>query len=88
MTTPNTLFFLALLSLFWGIVSSIRICSWLEARDVKINLIFIRFLIIKYVNQYREMSREETGRVGPFFYHYIIAMNVALVCGVAGLILR
>jgi len=79
-TTSNTFFFLALLSLIWGVVSSLRITAWLSRRGVKINYVFIRLMIIKYVHQYREMSCAEFGQVGPLFYHFIIAMNAALVC--------
>ena len=25
------------------------------------------------------ITREETGRVGPLFYHYVVPLNVALV---------
>ena len=88
MTVSNTFLFLACVSLFWGIVTSLRIMSWLQKRGVKINFIFIRLYILKYVSQYREMSRAENGYVGPLFYSYIIAMNTALVCAIVGLVLR
>jgi len=88
MTTSNTFLVLAFLGLAWGIANMIRITAWLQRRGVKINTVFLRILIIKYVHQYREMSRAEFGRVGPLFYNYVIAMNVALVCAVAGLATR
>lgn len=88
MTTSNTFLFLALLSLIWGVASSIRIAAWLQRRDVKISFVFFRLLILKYVHQYREMSRAEFGQTGPLFFHYIIAMNAALVCAVMGLAMR
>ncbi len=84
MTTSNTFFFLALLSVIWGIASSIRITAWLSRRGVKITYFLLRLMIIKYVSQYREMSRAEFGQTGPLFFHYIIAMNAALVCTVIG----
>jgi len=83
-TTSNTFFFLALLSVIWGIASSIRITAWLSRRGVKITYFLLRLMIIKYVSQYREMSRAEFGQTGPLFFHYIIAMNAALVCTVIG----
>ena len=88
MTTSNTFLFLAILSMAWGVATSIRITSWLQKRGVKINYFLIRMMIIKYMQQYREMSRAEFGYVGPLFYNYVIAMNVALVCAVIGLALR
>ncbi len=88
MTTSNTFLFLAILSALWGVVSSIRITAWLQRRGVKINYFLLRLLIIRYVHQYREISRAEFGHVGPYFYHYVIAMNATLVCAVVGLVLR
>lgn len=72
----------------WGIISSICITSYLSKHGVKINYIFIRILIIKYVHQYAKMTREENNKPGPWFYSYIISMNLALVFAIIGLILR
>ncbi len=44
-----------------------------------VNFIWIRVLIIKYLGQYAKITREETGRVGPLFFHYVVPLNVALV---------
>jgi len=88
MTPSNTFLVLAVLGLAWGIANMIRITAWLQRRGVKINDLFLRVLIIRYVHQYREMSRAEFGQVGPLFYNYVIAMNVALVCAVMGLVMR
>lgn len=88
MLISNVLIGVALASLAWGIVSSLVITDALQKRGVKIKWIFLRIMIIKYVSQYREMTRTETGRTGPWYYSFIIAMNVALVTAVLGLILR
>ncbi|MBU0743420.1 hypothetical protein KKG45_13705 [bacterium] len=88
MATSNTFLFLAILSVAWGVATSLRITAWLQKRGVKINYVFIRMMIIRYVHQYREMSRTEFGHAGPLFYNYVIAMNIALVCAVIGLALR
>jgi hypothetical protein len=88
MLLSNVLLGIALVSVAWGIVSSLVIADALQKRGTKINWIFLRILIIKYVGQYRDVTRKETGRTGPWFYSYIIAMNVALLTAVSGLILR
>ena len=36
-------------------------------------------LILNYLGQYRKVTLEETGRVGPLFYHYVIPLSIALV---------
>ena len=57
-------------------------------RGLPVNWIFLRVLIIKYVSQYRALTVQETGRVGPLFYWFVISMNVALVCVIAGLVVH
>jgi hypothetical protein len=88
MLLSNVLLGIAFVSIAWSIVSSLVITDALQKRGVKINWIFLRIMIIKYIGQYREVTRKETGRTGPWFYSYIIAVNVALVTAIGGLILR
>jgi len=88
MALSSVLLAIALVSVVWGVVSSIVITSALNNRGVKINWIFLRIMIIKYVGQYRDVTRKETGRTGPWYYSYISAMILALVTAIIGLILR
>lgn len=85
----NILFYIAIVSALCGVVLAMMIVNALQKRGVKINWIFLRILILsKYLGQYRDITRQETGRTGPLFYLYIIAMNLALVTAIAGLVLR
>ena len=79
---------LAILSVVWGIVSSMIIVSYLSRRDVKINFLFIRILILKYIHQYHQLTRQETGKPGPWFYSYVVSMLLALAFAILGLSLR
>lgn len=88
MAVSTVLITIALISAVWGVVSSLMIADALQKRGVKINWIFLRIMIIKYVGQYRDVTRKETGRTGPWFYSFVIAMNLALVTAIVGLILR
>ena len=83
----NTIFFMALASAVWGVVSSIVITSFLARRGVTINYIFIKVLILKYVHQYRKITMQENGRPGPWFYSFVISMNLALVLTIVGIVL-
>jgi hypothetical protein len=78
----------ALVSVIVGIVFMIMIVSFLSKRGIKINYIFIRLYIIKYIHQYRKITLEENGKPGNLFYAFIISMNLALVLAVIGIILR
>jgi hypothetical protein len=70
---------LAILGIIWGVVSSVVIASFLSKRGIKINLLFFRILVLKYIHQYHSITRQENGKPGPWFYSYIISMNLALV---------
>ena len=84
----NLFFILALVSVVLGIVTMIRIVSFLSKRGVKINYLFIRLFILRYVNQYRKITIEENGKPGPWFYRFIISMNLALLFAVVGIVLK
>ena len=71
-----------------GCLSSLMIADALQKRGVKVSFLFLRVMILKYVGQYREITRTESSRTGPWYYSFIIAMNLALVTAIAGLILR
>jgi len=87
--TMSTVFFiLALISVACGIAASVMIASFLSRRGIKINYLFIRLFIFRYVRQYRRMTMEETGKPGPLFYWFITSWNLALVFAIVGIILE
>jgi len=81
-------FISALVSAIFGIIFMIMIASFLSKRGIKINYVFLRLYIIKYIHQYRKITMEENGKPGNLFYAFIVSMNLALVLAVIGIILR
>jgi len=79
---------LAVLSALWGVVDAILMAVALDRRGIPVNMLLFRLYFFRYLSQYKEATLSETGRVGPLYYSYIAAMNVALVCAAIGLILR
>ena len=72
---------IGVLSIIIYIISTIMIYTFLEKRNEKIeNFIFIRLFIFLYVNKYKIITKNETGKVGYLFYSWLISINVALVC--------
>jgi len=69
---------LILASGIWATIASMLILRFLEKHSIPVNFLFLRLLIFRYLGQYRKLTIEETGRVGNLFYHYVIAMNIAL----------
>jgi hypothetical protein len=82
------IFVLAILSAGWGIISSILIASFLSKRGIKINLLFFRILVLKYIHQYHQITKQENGKPGPWFYAYIVSMNLALVLAILGFVFK
>ena len=88
MYISNLFFGMALISVGWGIVSMIAMTNFVSERGTKINFFLYRIYIIKYVNQYKQITQEEDGRPGPWFYSFLISMNFALVLTIVGAILK
>jgi len=84
----NYLGVLACMSIAWGVVSSINIASFLAKRGTKINFLFIRVLILKYIHDYYKITKQENGKPGFWFYSYIVSMNLALVLAIVGVLLK
>ena len=81
-------FILAIISVICGIVFSLMITSFLSRHGIKINYVFIRLYLLKYIHQYRKITVEENGKPGNLFYAFIVSMNLALVFTIIGIILR
>ena len=77
-------FALAIVFAGWAVVSSIVISSFLSKRGVKINLLFFKILVLKYIHQYHRITVQENGKPGPWFYSYIISINLALIFAILG----
>jgi hypothetical protein len=83
MSTTIFLAVMAGIAVVWFIVSSMMIVNELMKRKHKIHFIFINLKLPVYAQRYKKITLEETGKVKPLFCHWIIAINTALVFGVA-----
>ena len=88
MEISNLFFGLGLVSAAWGIVSMIAITNFVAERGAKINFFLYRIYIFKYVNQYKQITEAENGKLGPWFYAFIVSMNLTLVFVIIGAILK
>ena len=79
---------LAIISVLWGVVSSIKIIMYLSERGFKINYFLLKLLIIKYARQYYILTKGEEGKPGPWFYSFVGSMNLGLVLAIIGLVLK
>lgn len=84
----NILLILALVFVGLFVVFSIMIVNEVSKRGVKINFFLLRLYIIKYIHQYKQITKQETGKIGPLYYPCIVSVNLALVCAIVGLVLK
>lgn len=78
----NVLIGIMVICAVWAVVASILIARDLGNRGVPVSFFWLRLMILKYLHQYSKITREETGHVGPLFYHYVVPLNVALVIAI------
>ncbi len=88
MSASDVFLAIALICVGWGIVSAMVIVSFLRSRGVKINWLLLKLWLIKYVSQYEELTRKETGKSGAWYFSYVTSMLMALGAAVVGIILK
>ena len=88
MDISNLFFGFALASVSWGIVSMIAITNFVAERGTKINFFLYRIYVIKYVSQYKRMTEDENGKPGPWFYSFVVSMNLAWMFAIVGFVLK
>jgi hypothetical protein len=84
----NMILVLAMVAVGIGVVTSMMIVHEVSKRGVKINYPLLRLYIIKYIHQYGQMTRQETGKAGALFHLCTGSYSAALVLAVAYLIIR
>lgn len=86
METATVFIALCVLCAFWNIAISLMVYSYLKERGVSVSFLWLRVMAPKYAFQYREITHSETGKAGPLFYHWIVSINLALVCAAIGIV--
>jgi hypothetical protein len=84
----NILLVLAIVFVGLFVIFSIMIVNEVSKRGIKINFFLLRLYIIKYIHQYKQITKQETGKIGPLYYPCIVSVILALVCGIVGLVLK
>lgn len=82
MSSEIVLIQLMLMAALWHVISSLMIYNYLRDHGENVNFIMIRLLMFRYTAEYKKITLEEQGRVGPLFYHWLISINVALVAAI------
>jgi hypothetical protein len=85
----NILMTVAVASALFAVASAVMIGVMLQNRGFAADWVWFSVkLLTRYLSQYREITHQETGRVGPLFYAFTVAINLAPVTAISSLILR
>jgi len=77
----------AVLAAFYHVVATLLIYENLRRRGLPVSFLWLRLFAPKYAGQYKRLTKQETGRTGPLFYHWVVSINTALVAVVAGMLM-
>jgi hypothetical protein len=77
-----------LCSVAWSIIAGLLAIRYCERRGAFVRYILLNVEMLRCLSRYRTLSRAETGHVGPLFYHFVIAINLALLLGVISVLVR
>ncbi len=70
------------------VVFSMLIVHELQKRNVKINFFFLKLYLPKYAHQYKQITLQETGKVGALFYGWLVSINATWILVIVGFLLR
>lgn len=61
------------------VVTTMAIYNFLHRKGEKVNFLWLKMMMISYVDRYREITRKENGRVGILYYFWVLAINLTLL---------
>ena len=82
---------LALLAVVCALTSvgfGIRIANELRARGIQANPLMVRWMIFRYMSEYRRVTLEETGEIGPLYHVCSRVSALAAVLAIAAILMR
>ena len=84
----SVLIVLILVCAVWAVTASLMIAAYLQKRGVWVRWLLLRVLVMDYIDEYRRLTLQETGRAGTLFNHYIGAIIAAMLLAGALIILK
>ncbi len=87
MSVTIVLAVLALICVMVAGIAATRMAVELRARGENANPLFIRWMIFKYISDYRRVTLEETGQVGPLYPVCTTFFALGGILGISALLL-
>jgi hypothetical protein len=63
----------------WNVVITLLVYGALQRRKIPVNFLWLRVTILKYLDQYRDVTRQESGRTGTLFYQWLVSINLVWI---------
>jgi hypothetical protein len=79
---------LAIAGALWATVAAVLIAAYLDRKGTKTPLFLIKFYFYRNQRLYREITLKENGKIGALYNHFVVPINVALLCGLVALAIR
>lgn len=72
----------------WAVTAGLLTVRYCQLRGTSINPLLLGIGMLRCLGRYRELTVAETGHVGVLFYHFIIAINAALLAAIVLLLVK
>ena len=79
MSTLDVLMIIALVCIVWSITSLMIISGKVSKSGTRVHFFLITLLFFRYISIYEDLTRKETGKVGPLVYHFVMPLWIALI---------
>jgi hypothetical protein len=83
MSAFGILLLLSAICVVCAVMSAMLISADLEQRGITTPFLFARALFFRNLSRYRQITRSETGEVGPLFYSYVVSINAVWILALA-----
>jgi len=88
MTASIVLTVLALFCALGSVFTAVRIANDLRARGIAANPALVRWMIFKYMADYKRITLSETGKVGPLYDQCATISALAALFAIAAILVK
>lgn len=88
MTAFIVLAILSLLCAAGSVFTAVRIAQYLRARGVQAHPLLVRWMIFKYMADYKRITLSETGTVGPLYNQCATVSALAALFALAAVFVK
>ena len=79
---------LAIICALGSIVAAVRIANDLRARGMTSHPTLVRWMVFKYMADYKRVTLSETGKVGPLYHQCATISAIAAILGIAAILAK